>query len=66
MRKLIILGLFVGVTALSGCNGVVKSYDDRKNQYSRTMDYDFRQLVDDWDAIWLADRQYRLTQWHTR
>lgn len=66
MHKLALLGLLAGVALLAGCNGVVKTYDDRKNQYSRTLDYDLRQLVDDWDAIWLADRQYRMTPWHTR
>ncbi len=66
MRVLAILGLLVGVTALTGCHGMTQTWDDRMNTYSQALDTDMRQLADDWDTFWLADRQYRLTPWYTR
>ncbi len=66
MRKLAILGLFVAAAFVSGCAGVVKTQEDRDNTYAQVMDMDARQIADDWDAIWLADRQYRLTRWRIR
>ncbi len=66
MRKLAFIGLLVGIAASFGCEGVVKNFDERMNQYGQTLNMDTRQLVDDWDYLWLADRQYRMTRWHTR
>lgn len=59
-------GLVLGLSLLSGCNGVVQDYADRQNTYRQALDMDTRQLVDDWDGIWLADRKYRLTRWEVR
>jgi hypothetical protein len=66
MRKWAFLGLVAAAWAVAGCNGVVKNYDQRMNTYGQVLDMDTRQLVDDWDKFWLADRQYRLTRWQTR
>jgi hypothetical protein len=66
MRLSILLGCLTALTVLTGCNGMVQTYEDRKNTYSRVLDTDTRQLVDDWDTFWMADRQTRLTEWYTR
>lgn len=66
MRALSWLTAFVGLVALSGCNGMVKTYEERENTYSEVLDADARQFADDFDTFWLADRQYRLTQWYVR
>jgi len=66
MRLAVLFGLLVGVGLLTGCTGVVKTPAERSNTYAQVLDMDTRQLVDDWDMVWLADRQYRLTRWHTR
>ena len=68
MRKgLCLIGLLVGTAFLYGCgSGMVKSQDERLNTYRAVYDTDMRQLRDDWDALWLIDRQYRLTKWQTR
>lgn len=67
MRFVAYLGLLVGAVAtLTGCHGMVKTYDERLNTYAQVLDADMRQIADDWDTIWLADRQSRLTEWHTR
>lgn len=67
MRKLTLLA-FVATSLLAwtGCNGMVKSYEGRKNTYEIVLDRDLRQLADDWDTFWLADRQYRLSRWSVR
>jgi len=67
MRTLIGLGFLTALAALTGCNGMVRDYEERKNMYAQTIDSDLRQLVDDWDNFWLADRSHsRLTEWYTR
>ena len=67
MRKWMLYAIVaVGAAASSGCHGVVKTWDDRKYTYEQILDMDTRQIADDWDKIWLADRQYRLTRWHIR
>lgn len=66
MRVLVLLVGLVGMVALTGCNGVAKTYDERKYTTKRALDMDMRQLADDWDRMWLADRQYRLTRWQMR
>lgn len=67
MRKLLCLSVLLLVPALlAGCNGMVKTWDDRKSTYREVWEFDQRQIADDWDRIWLAERQYRLTRWQTR
>lgn len=66
MRRLFVLGLVLGAGWITGCAGVVKTPEDRSNIYAQVLDMDMRQLNDDWDAFWLADRQYRLTRWRLR
>jgi hypothetical protein len=67
MRKWTILGAIgVALLAWSGCNGMVRTYEGRMNTLEVVMDRDLRQLADDWDLLWLADRQYRLSNWSVR
>ncbi|MBI5866000.1 MAG: hypothetical protein HZB38_16145 [Planctomycetes bacterium] len=67
MRKWMPLLVLVGsAIAASGCDGVVKTWDDRKFTYSKVTDMDLHQIPDDWDKFWLMDRQYRLTRWLIR
>lgn len=66
MCRWVLIGMVVVLVGLTGCNGMVKTYDDRLSMYSQVLDTDARQLVDDWDTFWLADRQYRLTEWYLR
>lgn len=66
MRKRMLIGVLVSVVVLTGCNGMVKSYEDRENSYARSLDSDMRRLADDFDALWLVDRQSRLTRWELR
>jgi hypothetical protein len=67
MRKCVLLTLIFGLSVFAGCGaGVVKTPDERMNTYRQVLNMDMRQLADDWDTLWLADRQYRLTRWRTR
>ncbi len=65
MRKLVILVALVGLAAAAGC-GVTRSSTEIRNVVKQNLDMDMRQLVDDWNMLWLADRQSRRTRWHTR
>jgi hypothetical protein len=68
MRFGVLLGLLVGALfVFGGCGpGVVKTPGERVNAYREALDMDLRQMADDWDTLWLANRQYRLTRWQTR
>lgn len=67
MRRMMLLFACIGAALIAGCGpGVAKTAADRENTYRRVLDMDFRQLNDDWDLLWLADRQYRLTEFYTR
>jgi outer membrane murein-binding lipoprotein Lpp len=66
MRTLVLLIAAVVVASLAGCIGVAKSKTDIHNTAMQTLDMDMRQIVDDWNMIWLADRQGRQTRWQTR
>ena len=67
MRKSVLFGLLVSLSGLWGCGaGVVKTPAERMNTYRQVLDLDLRQIADDWDTIWLADRQYRMTRWQIR
>lgn len=66
MRKFVLLVALVGLAAVVGCSGVARSPREIRNIAKQSLDMDMRQLVDDWNMLWLVDRQYRLTKWHTR
>ena len=67
MRKAVLFGMVIGLSALIGCGGgVVKTKAERANAFRQSVDMDLRQLADDWDTVWLVDRQYRLTRWQIR
>ena len=67
MRKSLLLGSLAVLLVVAGCGpGVVKTRAERRNAYREAFNMDMRQIADDWDTIWLADRQYRLTRWQVR
>lgn len=67
MRILLSLAALVAAAALlSGCATVTKTPEDNVATWKSIADLDAQQIGDDWNLIWLADRQTRLTRWHTR
>lgn len=65
MRAVIAFVAFVALVAIPGC-GVTKNSAEVRSTARQSIDLDMRQIVDDWNHIWMVDRQYRLTKWHTR
>ena len=59
-------GVLLGLVAAAGCTTMVKSPAEVKSTYRQALDTDLRQMAEDWNVLWLADRQYRLTRWYTR
>lgn len=66
MRIAILLGLLLGLGLTAGCATVAKTPEENWATYRQIADLDTRQIADDWNLIWLADRQTRLTKWHVR
>lgn len=67
MRKGVFFGILIGLSFLAGCtSGVVKSGPERVNSFKHSAAMDLHQLADDWDTLWMVDRQYRMTPWITR
>lgn len=66
MRKWILLGVFAGLATLSGCATVTKTPEENMATHRAIVELDMLQMADDWNLIWLNDRQGRLTKWHTR
>jgi len=66
MRKSLFLGLLVGLALASGCATVTKTPAQNLADYRSIAEFDMRAMGDDWNALWLMDRQSRLTKWHTR
>ena len=66
MRACMLFLLLVGLTITAGCTGVTKSPAEISRTVEQSMDMDLRQMTDDWNLLWLVDRQYRLSKWHMR
>ena len=66
MMKWLLIGLLAGLGALAGCATVTKTSQENWNTYRSIAELDTLEIADDWNLIWLADRQTRLTKWHTR
>jgi hypothetical protein len=62
----VLLGLLLGLVVTAGCATMVKTPAEVESTYRQVLDTDLRQLSEDWNVLWLADRQYRLTRWYTR
>jgi hypothetical protein len=71
MKKLMMILLLTafllpGLCALSGCDygGMVLTAQDRNQRLARDFDMDNRQLIEDWDYLWLIDEPSQLTIWY--
>ncbi|MBI5724317.1 MAG: hypothetical protein HZA50_10200 [Planctomycetes bacterium] len=64
--KNLILTLALCMAGLLGGCGLVDTYQQRERRYAVVTDQDFRQMIDDWDCLWLYDRNMRLTEYHPR
>ncbi len=67
MWKWMLIGLLAGVAlTTAGCATVSKSPEENLYNTRSIVELDMREMADDWNLIWLTDRQCRLTRWITR
>jgi hypothetical protein len=69
MKLLALFGLLAGsmlLTTATGCATPGYSAEERNQQITRNQDYEFKQLVDDWDHIWLLRPASSLTTWNVQ
>lgn len=62
MKRLIVLLVLLGAV-LSGC-GMVSTYEQRERRYRNLLDISSRQIVDDWDSFWFADKPSRMAYYY--
>ncbi len=73
MKKTALLLTILAATFLGGCDvntpthnggrGMVDAPRDRQRRVAACNDYYSRQLMDDWDLLWLYDRNTNLSEW---
>ncbi len=66
MRLLAVIGLAAGLLFAVGCATQTKSGTEVRSTYRQVMATDLQQMSHDWNILWLADREYRLSRWHQR
>jgi hypothetical protein len=67
MKRLWVIVLLTVGAFLAGCGaGVVDTHQQRKLRYKHGLDLQARQIIDDFDYFWLAERPMELTEWHYR
>jgi hypothetical protein len=66
MRIVLFLALLAGASLAAGCATVTKTPQENVANVRSVLELDMREMSDDWNMVWLADRQGRLTRWHTR
>lgn len=66
MRKWLLLGFLAGLATVTGCATVSKTPAENMATARQALELDLREMADDWNMIWFADHQDRLTKWHTR
>ncbi len=69
MQKRIWIGLLVGAAVVglsTGCATLTQTPKEAGNTVKSSWATDVRAIADDWNMIWMVDRQTHLTRWHTR
>lgn len=68
MKRLLLLAIAIvclgGV--LGGCTLNERTAGERYSRFARVNEANMHMFWDDWDTLWLYDRESRLTKWHTR
>ena len=66
MRKCLLMGLGLGLVLLAGCATVTRTPSENAANQKQIIGLEMRQLADDWNLLWMTDRQNRLSRWITR
>ncbi|MCG3178848.1 MAG: hypothetical protein BIFFINMI_01178 [Phycisphaerae bacterium] len=71
MKKLLatlLLAAFLSpaVISLTGCDAptMVLTPQDRNQKIRRNINFEARELVEDWDSLWMVDKPSQLTRWY--
>jgi len=65
MKKLLLTLVLVAMVLSAGC-GMVDSYEQRARRIDQVNDLQWRMFVDDWDYLWLQEKNTRLNEWHAQ
>ena len=67
MKNLMMLLVIVmaGSFLFSGC-GLTDSRAERSRRIEQITELQMKMLVDDWDYLWLYERNSRMSEWHYR
>ncbi len=63
---LLVLAMCVSVFVMGCGPGVNDTARERQVRYERINENNRRQFVDDWDYLWLYERNSMLSQWYPR
>lgn len=68
MRKWLLLSFLAagGLAVLAGCATVAQTADENVATRRQIEELGYRQVADDWNLIWVMDRQSRLSRWNSR
>ncbi len=66
MRFRLGIAALVALVSLTGCATLTQTSEQNVASVGIAADNDARQLANDWNVLWLADRPSRLTRWHQR
>jgi hypothetical protein len=68
MRSILIVAVLLVLAASvllpGGCGTLVETPQERTERYKLITDLQCKMAVEDWDYIWLYERNARTTQWH--
>ena len=69
MKKLLVILILCSVMLMAGCSTsgyptLVDSAQERSFRIDQIYDFQTRMLVDDWDSIWLIEKNTMLTYWN--
>ncbi|RPI62219.1 MAG: hypothetical protein EHM48_04435 [Planctomycetaceae bacterium] len=64
MKSLLMIAVLAMGTLLAGCDTLIESSQERSRRINLQNNLQMKMIVEDWDYLWLQERNSRLTQWH--
>jgi hypothetical protein len=66
MKKYVIAAALLILGGIAGCATVAKTGEENLQNYGRIVELESRQMADDFNMIWFADRASRLNRYSMR